>query len=56
VLKGDAECAKIDAAWLGVSLPGWTLVTFVGLALWALATPILARRQAPPDYRPRGQA
>ena len=44
VLSGDGNCAKIDAQWLGVSLPGWTLVAFVGLALWALITPLFARR------------
>lgn len=44
VLKGDGNCAKIDAAWLGLSLPTWTLVTFVGFTLYALALPLLARR------------
>lgn len=43
VLRGDANCAKIDAQWLGVSLPGWTLLAFVGFALYALALPPLAR-------------
>ena len=42
VLKGDGNCAKIDAAWLGLSLPAWTLVAFVGLALWALLMPALS--------------
>lgn len=46
VLKGDGECAKINAAWLGVALPAWTLLAFVGLALYALAAPILARKDA----------
>jgi disulfide bond formation protein DsbB len=44
VLKGDGECAKIAGSFLGVSLPGWTLIAFAGLALLALAAPILARR------------
>ena len=44
VLKGDGNCAKIDAAWLGVSLPGWTLIAFVALSLYALLMPIVARR------------
>lgn len=35
VLRGDGNCAVIDAAWLGVSLPAWTLVGFVALVLWA---------------------
>ncbi len=37
VFQGSGECAVIDAAWLGISLPGWTLVLFVGLtsvAVW----------------------
>lgn len=35
VLRGDGNCAVIDAAWLGVSLPAWTLIGFVALMLWA---------------------
>lgn len=44
VLRGDGNCAVIDAAWLGISLPGWTLIAFVGFALYAIAVPILARK------------
>ncbi|MGQ0699329.1 MAG: disulfide bond formation protein B [Panacagrimonas sp.] len=44
VLRGDGNCAKIDAAWLGISLPGWTLIAFIGLSLFVLALPLLARR------------
>lgn len=44
VLRGDGNCAVIDAAWLGVSLPGWTLIGFIGLGLWALLVPFLSRR------------
>lgn len=36
ILRGDAACADIDASFLGLSLPAWTLVAFVGLALWAI--------------------
>lgn len=46
VLKGDGDCAKIDAQWLGIALPEWTLFAFIGLALWALAMPLLARKTA----------
>lgn len=46
VLTGDGNCAKIDAAWLGVSLPGWTLIAFLGLGLYALLTPLIARRSS----------
>jgi disulfide bond formation protein DsbB len=45
VLKGEGSCAKIDAQWLGIALPEWTLFAFIGLVLWALAMPLLARRR-----------
>lgn len=41
VLKGDGNCARIDAAWLGLSLPGWTLLAFIGLSFWAVLTALL---------------
>lgn len=44
VLKGDGNCAKIDAAWLGISLPGWTLIAFIVLGLYALLLPLVAKR------------
>jgi len=44
VLRGDASCASIEASFLGVSLPGWTLVVFIGLVIWALLMPMLARK------------
>lgn len=43
VLRGDGNCAKIDWALFGISIPGWTFVVFIGLILWALAAPLLAR-------------
>ena len=46
VLKGEGSCAKIDAQWLGIALPEWTLFAFIGLTLFALAMPLLARRGA----------
>ncbi|QJQ96899.1 MULTISPECIES: disulfide bond formation protein B [Halomonadaceae] len=33
VLSGSGECAEIDFLFLGISLPGWTLIGFVMLAL-----------------------
>jgi disulfide bond formation protein DsbB len=45
VLKGEGSCAKIDAAWLGLTLPAWTLAAFAGLTLYALALPALARKE-----------
>ncbi len=38
VLRGDGNCAIIDWTFLGLSLPAWTLVGFVGLSLWSLAS------------------
>jgi protein dithiol:quinone oxidoreductase len=46
VLKGDGECAKVAGEWLGISLPAWTLIGFVALALLALASPLLARKDS----------
>lgn len=43
VLNGDGNCAKIDAQWLGLSLPAWTMVAFIALAVYASLLPILAK-------------
>lgn len=43
VLRGDGNCAVIDAQWLGISLPGWTLIGFLCLMVYCLAVPILSR-------------
>ncbi len=32
VLSGDGTCAEVVWTFLGISIPGWTLVGFVGLA------------------------
>jgi disulfide bond formation protein DsbB len=37
VISGSGECASIDAAFLGLSLPAWTLAGFVVLAAFPLA-------------------
>lgn len=36
MLSGTGECAEIDASFLGLSLPGWTLVAFLILASFSL--------------------
>ena len=36
VLTGSGECAKVDWTLLGMSMPEWSLLWFVVLALWAL--------------------
>lgn len=38
MLSGTGECAEIDASFLGLSLPGWTLVAFLILASFSLTT------------------
>lgn len=36
MLTGTGECAKIDWTMLGLSIPAWTLIAFLGLAAFAL--------------------
>ena len=33
---GTGDCGNIDWRFLGLSMPMWSMVWFVGLALWAL--------------------
>jgi disulfide bond formation protein DsbB len=35
VLTGSGQCATIDWTLLGLSMPAWVLIAFVGLGLWA---------------------
>lgn len=37
VLSGSGECAEIDGLWWGLTLPQWTLIGFICLALIPLA-------------------
>lgn len=34
LLRGDGNCAEVAWTFLGISIPGWTLVAFIGLALF----------------------
>lgn len=43
VLKGEGSCAAVTSTLLGVSLPIWTLLLFLLLAVYALLIPVLAR-------------
>ena len=36
VFEGSGECAEVDWTLLGLSMPGWVLIAFVGLAVAAL--------------------
>lgn len=33
LMRGDGNCAEVSWTFLGISIPGWTLVAFIGLAL-----------------------
>nr|WP_298251038.1 disulfide bond formation protein B [uncultured Halomonas sp.] len=44
VLSGSGECAEVDFLFLGVSLPAWTLLGFIVLALAPLG--LLTRKPA----------
>ncbi|WP_227368580.1 disulfide bond formation protein B [Halomonas sp. M20] len=37
ILSGSGECAEIDGLWWGLTLPQWTLIGFLCLALIPLA-------------------
>jgi protein dithiol:quinone oxidoreductase len=37
MLTGTGECAEIDALFLGLSIPAWTLIAFLMLATFSLA-------------------
>lgn len=43
VLTGSGECAEIDWAFLGLSMPAWTLIAFIGLGLWAVMAGVARR-------------
>ena len=37
LLRGDGNCAEVTWQFLGLSIPGWTLIAFIGLAIaWML--------------------
>lgn len=44
MLSGTGECAKIDATFLGLSLPAWTLIAFLMLAAFSLLVTKLAAK------------
>ncbi|MEQ6916077.1 disulfide bond formation protein B [Halomonas aquatica] len=47
VFTGSGECAEISFLLLGISLPGWTLLGFLVLALAPLGLLLLANRPHP---------
>ena len=36
VFEGSGECAEVQWTFLGLTIPGWTLVVFVGITLFGL--------------------
>jgi disulfide bond formation protein DsbB len=44
VLYGSGECAQIDWTFMGLSMPTWTLVWYIGLALVTFAVVLKHRR------------
>lgn len=38
MLTGTGECSQIDGIFLGLTIPGWTLLAFLLLAIFSLAT------------------
>ncbi len=48
VFQGSGECAEVQWVFLGLTIPGWTLVIFVGITLFGLvlATTRLGARPA----------
>ena len=44
VLTASGSCGTIDWTFLGLSMPAWSLVCFIVLALWALYAGFSARK------------
>lgn len=50
VLRGDASCATVKGSFVGISLPGWTLIGFLLLSVAGLAGVLgLGARRASPE-------
>lgn len=49
VLHGSGECADKSWQFLGLTMPGWTLICFVGLALWGVFAVWLQRKPDNPQ-------
>jgi disulfide bond formation protein DsbB len=47
VLHGSGECAKVEWQFLGLSIPGWTLIAFSGFVLFGLMLLLHRRRSLP---------
>ena len=36
VFQGSGECANVDWSFLGLSMPAWVLIWFIGLGIWVV--------------------
>lgn len=45
IFTGSGECAEVHWYFLGLSMPWWTLIAFIGLGGWALLAAAAARRR-----------
>jgi disulfide bond formation protein DsbB len=36
IFQGSGECAEVHWQFLGLSMPGWTLIWFVGLGVFGV--------------------
>jgi disulfide bond formation protein DsbB len=45
VFRGSGECAEVQWSFLGLSIPGWTLLIFIGIAAFG-AYPLLGPRRS----------
>ena len=43
-IKGDGNCAEVLWSFLGISLPGWLLVAFVGLLFYTLVSLYISKK------------
>jgi disulfide bond formation protein DsbB len=46
VFRGSGECAEVQWSFLGLSIPGWTLLIFIGIAAFGAYLLLGPRRSA----------
>ena len=45
MIMGTGECGDVVWTFLGISIPGWTLVAFVGMALINIVIALTTRKK-----------
>ena len=53
ILRGSGECAEVQWTFLGLTIPGWTLIVFVGFAVFGVLL-CTVREFASPDASKSG--